>query len=196
MRICFFGDSFVAGVGDDACLGWPGRLCAAARHAGHDVTPYNLGIRRETSADIAMRWRAEARPRLPDGMDGRLIFAFGANDCTRGEGDEPRVAPDRTLVHLETILARAVRWRPTLMIGPLPVSDDPVIDERIRSLSEAFGPLCVRLEVPYLSVFENVAACAPWTREAAAGDGTHPNASGYAALAAIIEAWGPWRAWF
>ena len=25
MRICFFGDSFVNGTGDDECLGWVGR---------------------------------------------------------------------------------------------------------------------------------------------------------------------------
>ncbi|HZC55143.1 MAG TPA: hypothetical protein VE396_03730 [Xanthobacteraceae bacterium] len=30
IRICFFGDSMVNGTGDDACLGWVGRICAAA----------------------------------------------------------------------------------------------------------------------------------------------------------------------
>ena len=42
MRICFFGDSFVNGTGDDDCRGWPGRLCAEARQRGCDVTLYNL----------------------------------------------------------------------------------------------------------------------------------------------------------
>jgi acyl-CoA thioesterase-1 len=55
IRICFIGDSYVHGTGDDDCLGWAGRLCAAARRAGHNVTYYNLGVRRETSADIACR---------------------------------------------------------------------------------------------------------------------------------------------
>ena len=35
-RICFFGDSFVNGTGDDDALGWVGRLCAAERRAGLD----------------------------------------------------------------------------------------------------------------------------------------------------------------
>ena len=63
MRICFIGDSFVNGTGDDACLGWAGRLCRDARAAGREVTYYNLGVRRNTSADIARRWRAEKRRR-------------------------------------------------------------------------------------------------------------------------------------
>jgi acyl-CoA thioesterase-1 len=65
MRICFFGDSIVNGTGDDDCLGWTGRICSAARHAGHAVTHYNLGIRRDTSANVSARWRQEAERRLP-----------------------------------------------------------------------------------------------------------------------------------
>ena len=86
MRICFIGDSFVNGVGDDSGLGWIGRLGVALRAAGCDLTLYNLGVRRDTSADIARRWRAEAEARLPEGVDGRLVFAFGTNDGTPGEG--------------------------------------------------------------------------------------------------------------
>ena len=59
MRICFVGDSFVNGTGDPECLGWPGRICAAARRAGHDVTYYNLGVRRDTSGDVQARWELE-----------------------------------------------------------------------------------------------------------------------------------------
>lgn len=51
MRLCFIGDSFVNGTGDDACLGWAGWICAAARQQGHDVTAYNLGVRRDTSTN-------------------------------------------------------------------------------------------------------------------------------------------------
>ncbi len=65
MRICFIGDSFVNGTGDDEALGWTGRIVATARAEGRDVTHYNLGIRRDTSADIAERWRAEVERRLP-----------------------------------------------------------------------------------------------------------------------------------
>ena len=52
MRIHFFGDSVVNGTGDGERLGWTGRVCSRARRAGHDLTHYNLGIRRDTRADI------------------------------------------------------------------------------------------------------------------------------------------------
>jgi acyl-CoA thioesterase-1 len=80
IRICFFGDSIVNGTGDDACLGWVGRVCSAARRDGIDLTCCNLGIRRDTSADVLIRWHAEARARLPDEYDGGLVFSFGGND--------------------------------------------------------------------------------------------------------------------
>ena len=57
IRICFIGDSSVNGTGDPLCLGWTGRVCATAIKLGYPSTHYNLGIRRETSADIAARWR-------------------------------------------------------------------------------------------------------------------------------------------
>jgi acyl-CoA thioesterase-1 len=98
IRICFFGDSIVNGTGDDACLGWVGRICSAARRRGIDLTCYNLGIRRDTSTDILARWQIEARARLPDQYDGRLVFSFGANDCCPGDDvGGVRVAPERAI---------------------------------------------------------------------------------------------------
>ena len=34
------------------CLGWSGRLSPLARRGEYDLTPYNVGIRRDTSSDI------------------------------------------------------------------------------------------------------------------------------------------------
>ena len=117
VRICFIGDSFVQGTGDDACLGWTGRVCSQARRSGHDVTHYNLGVRRDTSEDIARRWRPEAYVRLPAEHPGRLVFSFGANDCAARAGAVgPRVAPARTLHVTEAILRDASGWLPTLMV--------------------------------------------------------------------------------
>src|SRR5689334_860809 len=97
MRICFFGDSFVNGTGDDDALGWVGRVVADARRAGCDLTAYNLGIRRNTSADVAARWEGEARLRLPADCDGRLVFSFGANDCVSSGVDRgSRVEPEQS----------------------------------------------------------------------------------------------------
>ena len=117
MRICFFGDSFVNGTGDDDCWGWPSRLCAEARQRGCDVTFYNLGIRRDTSGDVARRWEHEASARLLPEHDGRLVFSFGVNDCVHEQG-LPRVSEKASVANTRTILARArARW-PTLVVGP------------------------------------------------------------------------------
>lgn len=56
LRICFVGDSYVNGTSDPDCLGWAGRVAVVARRKGYNFTYYNLGVRRETSTDIAKRW--------------------------------------------------------------------------------------------------------------------------------------------
>ena len=38
LRICFIGDAIPRGVDDVNNLGWPERLCTAARKEGHGVT--------------------------------------------------------------------------------------------------------------------------------------------------------------
>ena len=80
MRICFIGDSFVSGAFDDECLGWVGRISAAARRRKHDVSPYSLGVRGETSLQIARRWRAEAEVRQSPQQEGRLVRRPGPTD--------------------------------------------------------------------------------------------------------------------
>jgi len=195
MRICFFGDSFVNGTGDDACLGWVGRACAAARHAGCDVTCYNLGIRGDTTAHVLQRWRREAEARLPAEHDGRLVFSFGANDCCPAvDGDDVRVAPGQALANAEAILKAACASRLTLMVGPAPVGD-VATDRRIADLSAGFATLCAGLGVPYLELFSLVAASPVWSREVVQGDGAHPNKGGYEQVAEAFMRWTPWRRW-
>jgi acyl-CoA thioesterase-1 len=195
MRICFFGDSFVNGTGDDSCLGWVGRACAAGRRNGHDLTGYNLGVRRDTSGDIRSRWRREAEARLPPEYDGRLVFSFGANDgCLREDASSVRVTHAEAMANAQAILASAASWRPTLMVGPLPVCDESV-DRRTAELSMAFGSLCAGLGVPYLEAFHLAARSEIWAREVMAGDGAHPNERGYAIVAEAFMQWEAWRAW-
>jgi len=196
MRICFIGDSFVHGTGDDTCLGWVGRVGAAIRQQGRDLTCYNLGIRRDTSADIQQRWRREALLRLPPEHDGRLVFSFGANDCCLDDaGRNVRVSHAESILNARDILTTARAWLPTLMVGPLPVGDRDV-DTRVAVLSAALAPLCASVGVPYIEVFHVAAASAAWTSEAAAGDGTHPNAQGYAIVSEVIQRWPTWQAWY
>jgi lysophospholipase L1-like esterase len=194
MRICFFGDSFVNGTGDDDCLGWTGRVCAEARGRGRDVTHYNLGIRRETSGDIAARWETEATARLKPDHDGRLVFSFGVNDCVHEIAGQPRVSEETALANARSILATAqARW-PTLMVGP-PCTGDAALDERVRRLSDRFAMLCEELTVPFLPVFEQIAGNEVWRIEAERVDGIHPNRGGYALIADAVLNWQVWRDW-
>ena len=192
MRICFFGSSFVNGTGDPDALGWVGRIGAAARHAGRDVTIYNLGIRREISAEIHSRWLEEARRRLIGPFNAAIVFSFGVNDCMVEDGVR-RVAPEQTIVHAESMLHEAAGLWPVLMVGPPPVADEAA-NQRIAALSRALAGVCQRLGIPYLEVFAPLHGDRVWMTEVAAIDGAHPQAGGYAALARLVEAWPAWQA--
>jgi acyl-CoA thioesterase-1 len=193
VRICFVGDSFTQGTGDDACLGWPGRVCASARARSHAVTFYNLGIRRETTDDIRARWRAEVTPRLVAGVDGRIVFSFGANDATLENGNW-RVPPALSEENARAIVARAKLSYPVLVVGPPPA---PEADKTARhaELAARYAAVCAKLGVPFLDILEPIKSVDDWWAEVAAGDGIHPGARGYAALAGLVEAWPAWQAW-
>jgi acyl-CoA thioesterase I len=196
MRVCFFGDSFVNGTGDDDGLGWVGRVVAKARQRGLDLTAYNLGVRRDTSADVASRWLTEAKLRLRPEHDCRLVFSFGTNDCARsGLDGGPRIAWADSLANAESILMSARAWLPTLMIGPGTVADESEANERIQALSTDYAKLCERVGVSYLEVCRLTLASPVWANEALAGDGAHPNRGGYALLADAVVNWPAWRAW-
>lgn len=192
MRICFFGDSFVNGTGDPECLGWAGRICAAARRGGRDLTYYNLGVRRDTAEDLAHRWQDEAAARLPADVDGRLVFSFGVNDCI--EDGRPPASAAATLAHTEAMVTKASRRWPTLFIGPPPIADDEV-NQRIAGLSTSLKALCRTLAVPYLDLLSSLRTTEVWRREVTAGDGAHPGAEGYAFLADLVDRWRPWQSW-
>lgn len=113
VRVCVLGDSFTAGTGDPEHRGWVGRVAAAGPQP---VTVYNLGVRRETSADVLGRWRAECTARLPAGVDGRVVVAFGVNDTTAEEGTL-RVRPTASAGNLAALLD-AAPW-PVLVVGPV-----------------------------------------------------------------------------
>jgi lysophospholipase L1-like esterase len=192
-RIAFIGDSFVNGTGDPECLGWVGRVCRAAATRGHAVTVYNLGVRRDTSADIAARWQDETARRLAEGESSGLVFSFGVNDCVL-ESDRPRVAPEDTLRHARSLLAGARAVAPCLMIGPPPIDDDGV-NRRLDALNPALAALSRSLGIPFLDVLTPLRDSPVWRAEASRGDGAHPAAGGYDELAGLVDDWAAWRAW-
>ncbi len=192
LRICFVGDSFVAGVGDPTALGWTGRLAAHAAAAGQEPTVYNLGVRHQTSTDIADRWRAECEPRLPAGTDARVVFSFGVND-TMAEHGRPRVDSDTSVAHLIDFLdtARGRGW-PALVVAPPPI-DDPAHNLRTAELDERFARVCAAARVPYAATHRTLAGDETWCAEVRAGDGAHPAARGYAVFAdSVLLVWRDW----
>lgn len=177
---------------DAEYLGWTGRVAAAARKAGYDLTAYNLGVRRDTSADIIARWQTECATRLPDGCSSYLVFSFGANDMTI-EGATLRVSAADSIANFRSIISKAAARCPVLVIGPLPVSD-AAQDERIQALCRFYGQIAKELGVPYLPLIGEIIREPAWIRAVTAGDGTHPDASGYALIAERVQQWPEW--WF
>ncbi|MDF5706903.1 MAG: GDSL-type esterase/lipase family protein [Nostoc sp. S4] len=197
VRICFVGDSFVNGTGDPECLGWTGRVCANANKKGYDITYYNLGIRRDTSSDIAKRWLQEVSLRLPKEYDGRVVFSFGLNDTTIENGKTLVDLAD-SLKNAEEILRKAQQLYPVLMIGPAPYVEQEDFERRQRNkdLTQNLALICQQLNVPYLDVFPILEKSNIWIDEARANDGAHPKGGGYREFAKIVENWDAWLNWF
>ena len=191
IRICFIGDSLVNGTGDEAALGWAGRLCALAHASDIPVTYYNLGIRRNTSEDILLRWENECTLRLPDSCDGRIVLSCGVND-TAIENGKVRVDFAESCENVRAILRGAKRYT-VLMVGPPPVLDDEQ-NERIENLSLAFAREAKALGVPYIDLFSALHADDAYKREVERNDGAHPRSEGYSKMARIIGASPSW--WF
>jgi len=193
IRICFLGDSFTAGAGDDTALGFPGRLCSDLRtNHGLDITYYNLGVRRDTSTDILGRWESEVNARLKPGEhNGRLVFCFGTNDNVIEDGRK-RVSTVDTLANAKSILAHAKQLWPTMMLGP-PWTSVEEIDDGNGNLSRKLEQLCDESEVPFLALYGKMEGNETWAREAEAGDGIHPNAGGYELMANAVMGWDRWE---
>lgn len=181
------------GTGDRTCLGWTGRLCAGLHSQGVAVTYYNLGVRRDTSLDIAQRWYAEVSHRLPPSCSPRVVFSFGTNDTTWENGQQ-RLEFASSVQYCRQILRDACDRYPVLMISPPPIAD-PFQNRRTQTLCQAFHDLCHDLGVPYLDIFTPLLGCAPWLTSVQSGDGAHPDASGYMELAQMVECWPTWNQW-
>jgi acyl-CoA thioesterase I len=150
-RVLFFGDSFVAGTGDPAGLGWVGRVVASSFAAGAGLTAYNLGVRGETSVQVAARWRAEARPRMLAPAGYGVVFSVGVNDTMLQDGRrrvEPRLALDSLGSVLDEAAAAGLR---AFLVGPAPAGE-AAHDARIGGLSASFERLAAGRGVPFVAV--------------------------------------------
>ena len=185
VRVCVLGDSFTGGVGDPTGAGWVGRVAAAARRSGWELTVYGLGVRRDTSVDVARRWLAETEWRLRNGDRYGVVLAVGLNDVVL-EGGHPRVPRERSLAAVaEVVDGASARGWPVLVVGPPPVSD-AVESARAADLSAGLASACAARAVPFVDA-TGLAGDPVWVAEVGAGDAYHPSTRGYARLAALVR---------
>ncbi|SDT79077.1 Lysophospholipase L1 [Streptomyces sp. TLI_053] len=199
LRCLFLGDSFTQGVGDPEFRGWVGRVaadCWAGPGAGAaEVTVFNLGVRRNTSADVRARCWGETDVRVLPGADNRLVLSVGSNDAVE-EAGRPRVEPDACLANVAALLDGARgRGLVPFVVGPPPVVDAgaPHLG-RLLSLAEGIAGVCAARGVPFVDVTAALAADRTWVAEALAADGAHPGAGGYRRLADLVLG-GGFREW-
>ncbi|ALE93089.1 hypothetical protein AOC05_13470 [Arthrobacter alpinus] len=83
VRVCFVGDSFVAGVGDEPHLSWAGRVTPAPTFFGASMP--------------------NARPVCPPESHACVVLSFGVND-TKYESGQSRVAARASIAHLRAEL--------------------------------------------------------------------------------------------
>ncbi len=195
MIICFFGDSIVNGVGDGECLGWVGRLCAETKSKGHDLTFYNLGVRKNSSRDVLARWQEETERRMLPGVETRLVFAFGTVDMVQGTEGTVNIPLEQSQANARSILERASGRFPTLCVGP-PAMADPDFSARLLELDATYADLCRELHVPYLQLLPQLRDSEIYALDLANGDGIHPASAGYRLIFRLLEDWDAWRAWF
>lgn len=182
LNVCFFGDSFVAGLGDETGLGWVGRTVAESHRSGLPLSSYNLGVCGDTAEQVAARFAAEFTARHWAGIDNRAVLAFGANDSML-HGKRRRASSAKTLAALEQI--RTATDAPLFLIGPPAVHDDDH-NQRIGELSGAFADQCYQLGVGYLDSYSLTAKDELWRAAVADTDGYHPSSIGYQRLARYL----------
>ncbi len=208
-RICFVGASHTEGMGDEAGLGWPGRLWQAYQGSVQEFVPYNLGIRGQTLSQVKKRARSECNARLIQSMGPLILIGTGANDLSRfADGDYKGQfrTPRRSLLRsLETLIDELSEMAPVLVIGPPPVDEAQMpyqmtngvrfdfSNEDIEAGSLLYQDQCREQDVPFLNLFEQLKDSPGYRRALQEGDGLHPTGHGYQLCADAIDQWFPWQ---
>lgn len=208
LRICFMGDSYINGSGDEGCLGWIGRLCERRFTREVRLTFYDLGIRGATTDEIRGRWKQECQARFPDGADNRVVLQFGINDVAVITGAGRRVEEEASLANAEAIVSACAGLYPTLWVGippanvacsPMHPSEGMEIDfsqDTAIALNRRYAALAEKLGVPYLDIQTPLLADDDYMQSLTKGDRMHCDGSGYAITAGLIDNWPAWSDWF
>ena len=189
LRVCFFGDSYTFGQGDQTGQSWPSRVAAAALADGYQLTAYNCGVRGDTVAEVVERLAPETRRRFAKGDRKALVFSVGAND----------VFTQRPLEESLGALGEGLAWAKgeghAVFVLPVPPIPMPPYQAAAVALKDSMGEVCAARDVPFFDLHASSVDWDLWWKEAVDGDGIHPGAGAYASLAASFAAWGAWRGW-
>lgn len=208
LRICFVGDSYINGTGDERCLGWIGRLCERRFSWDYRLSFYDLGIRGETTAQVRARWKAECEARLPEGADNRVVVQFGINDIGVVTGAGRKVEEDQTVEEAEVLIKEITEHYPVLWVGlppaneacsPMKPSEGLEISfsqEDARALNDRFKTCAEKLEVPYIDLLTPLSANRDYMGSLTRGDRMHCDGTGYAMIANLVNNWEAWNGWF
>ena len=169
--IAAFGDSLTEGFGVDPSHSYPEQLQRELDRLGYPYRVVNLGVSGDTTTDGLAR------------IDGVLalkpafvVLEFGANDGLRG------LPVARAKANLEKMIAACRQTGAQVILAgiTLPPNYGP---EYIRRFEAIYRDLAGQYQTPLIGfLLEGVAGSASYMQR----DGLHPNAAGYARVAANV----------
>jgi len=177
-------------------------------HARFPAHPIDIGIRGETTDLIRARWERERTPRLPSRAGNRIVLQFGINDVAEMTGQGRRVTEGASVEHAAAIVSGAAASYPTLWVGlpPANVACSPIhpgagleiscAQEPAIALNRRYKQLAGRFCVAYLDIQTPLLADPAYMDSLTKGDQMHPDGSGYARIAELVDGWKAWASWF
>ncbi len=201
-RICFIGDSLCEGHSDDQRQGWVGRL---AMSLPIDFRTYNLGVSGQTMAEIQNRAAKEVSARMGIHEHKAIVLGAGLNDINHKENGQLRTSLAELKETIYRLIAELNSLAPLIVVGPFPIDEtfnpfySSALDcniifknRAIQNIDSYYANTCKTLDVPYLSIFDQLMENSIYKKSLQDNDGIHPDAKGYKVAANIIQKWEAW----
>lgn len=183
--ILLFGDSIVAGRGEQPNKGWAGRLKEEFEKKSFWHHVYNLGIPGDNSSELLARLPVEAKARIVyrrENDEFTIIIGIGTNDARGiGEVNALETTQEQLSKNISQIIQEAKKHtQKIILLGLLPVDEEKTtpfegtwfINKRNKEYSEIIRNVCEKENVFFLSMDESF-------RKEWLVDGIHPNTKGY-----------------
>lgn len=166
--------------------------------SGKDDLLYNLGISGDTTIGVRKRFKAEAEPRMREGVENVVIFSVGGNDAAYyKESGEFATPLEKFAENYRSFMNEAKAMGGKILITSL----TPIVDEwageasgkpRIKAndFQKPYDDIIRSIATEYNAVFidfKNLFADRD-LKELINADGIHPNAEGHSLMFDEIEA--------